>query len=232
VLKRLGPAVAAMGLLATAAAFATIRSPVGLQCTAVRTWACAEAKTCERRDGEAKESYSFDLVAKTYQAPHDRGAITAFETDDDGFMTFLLSGGPRYVHKNVDAGDPMTSFLYMSSMDMRELRCNARYAPDASAVASGASRSLTGHYYLSGVMETGSELLLRPDQSFVWFMSSGAADQAAEGKWRADGDAVLLEAGIGPDAGSEPAFRQLRLRTDHGALLLNGTDKGRYERHP
>lgn len=81
-------------------------------------------------------------------------------------------------------------------------------------------------------METGSELLLRPDQSFVWFMSSGAADQAAEGKWRADGDAVLLEAGIGPDAGSEPAFRPLRLRTDHGALLLNGTDKGRYERHP
>ena len=125
-----------MGLLATAAAFATIRSPVGLQCTAVRTWACAEAKTCERRDGDAKESYSFDLVAKTYQAPHDRGAITAFETDDDGFMTFLSSGGPRYVHKNVDAGDPMTSFLYMSSMDMRELRCNARYAPDASAVGS------------------------------------------------------------------------------------------------
>ena len=50
-LKRVGPAVAAMGLLATAAASATTRSPVGLQCTAVTTWACAEAKTCKRREG-------------------------------------------------------------------------------------------------------------------------------------------------------------------------------------
>ena len=79
-------------------------------------------------------------------------------------------------------------------------------------------------------METGSELVLRLDGSFAWFMSYGAADQAAEGRWRVDGDAVLLEAG--PSAGAEPAFRQLRLRIDHGALLLTGADKGRYERHP
>ncbi|BCA61306.1 hypothetical protein HMP09_0540 [Sphingomonas sp. HMP9] len=149
---------------------------------------------------------------------------------DGGFMTFVFSGGRRYVHKNADAGDPMTSFLYMSSHDMRELRCNARYAQDASAVESGTSRELTGHYYLTCVMETGSELVLRPDGSFAWFMSYGAADQAAEGKWRIDGEAVVLEAG--PSAGAEPAFRQLRLRIDHGALLLNGAGKGRYERHP
>ena len=228
--KRVGSAVAAMGLLVTPGAHAATRSPIDLQCTAVKTWACAEAKACERRGDEAKESYSFDLVAMTYQAPHDRGAITEFATDDGGFMTFVVSGGRRYVHKNADAGDPMTSFLYMSSHDMRELRCNARYAPDASAVASDASRGLTGRYYLSGVMETGSELVLRPDGSFAWFMSYGAADQAAEGKWRIDGEAVLLE--TGPSAGAEPAFRQLRLQIDYGALLLNGAGKGRYERHP
>jgi hypothetical protein len=59
------------------------------------------------------------LVAKTYQAPHDRGAITAFETDDDGFMTFLLSGGPRYVHKNVDAGDPIPSPSHLTGSNDR-----------------------------------------------------------------------------------------------------------------
>jgi hypothetical protein len=230
VFKRVGSAVAAMGLLVTPGAYAATRSPIGLRCTAVTTWACGEAKTCERRSGEAEESYSFDLVAMTYQAPHDRGAITEFEIDGGGFTTFVFSGGRRYVHKNANAGDPMTSFLYMSSHDMRELRCNARYAKDASAVESGTSRGLTGHYYLTGVMETGSELVLRPDGSFAWFMSYGAADQAAEGKWRIDGEAVLLE--TGPSAGAEPAFRQLRLQIDHGALLLNGAGKGRYERHP
>ncbi|WP_207105764.1 hypothetical protein [Sphingomonas sp. CFBP 8760] len=219
-----------MGLLVTAGASAATRSPMGLRCTAVTTWACGEAKTCERRGSEVKESYSFDLVTMTYQAPHDRGAITEFEIDDGGFMTFVLGGGRRYVHKNADADDPMTSFLYMLSHDMRELQCNARYAPDASAVESGASRGLTGHYYLSGVMETGSELVLSPDGSFAWFMSHGAADQAAEGKWRIDGEMLVLDAG--PSAGAEPAFRQLRLRIDHGALLLNGAGKGRYERHP
>jgi hypothetical protein len=110
VFKRVGSAVAAMGLLVTPGAYAATRSPIGLRCTAVTTWACGEAKTCERRGGEAEESYSFDLVAMTYQAPHDRGAITEFEIDDGSFMTFVFGGGQRYVHKNADAGDPMTSF--------------------------------------------------------------------------------------------------------------------------
>jgi hypothetical protein len=221
--------MAAIGLLASAGASAATSSPIGLRCTVVRTWACGEAETCEARGGEASESYSFDLTAMTYQAPHDRGVITDLEIDDGGFMTFMLGGGRRYVHKNADEGDPMTSFLYLSPQDMRELRCNARYATEASEAKASDRRGLAGHYYLSGVMETGSELLLRPDGSFVWFMSYGAADQEAEGKWRVDGDAVLLDAGS--SAGAEPAFRQLRLRIDRGALLLNGAGKGRYERH-
>lgn len=61
-------------------------------------------------------------------------------------------------------------------------------------------------------------------------MSYGAVDQAAEGEWRIDGKTVLLDAG--PDARVEPAFRQMRLQIDQGALLFIGFGKGRYERRP
>ncbi len=52
--------------------------------------------------------------------------------------------------------------------------------------------SLVGHYYLMGVMETGSELLLRPDGMFVWSLSYGALDQDAQGAWHVEHDEVVL----------------------------------------
>ena len=54
--------------------------------------------------------------------------------------------------------------------------------------------SLVGHYYLMDVMETGSELLLRPDGQFDWALSYGALDQEAKGKWHVEGDEVVLGA--------------------------------------
>jgi hypothetical protein len=51
---------------------------------------------------------------------------------------------------------------------------------------------LAGHYYLSGVREVGSELLLRPDGSYDWFLSYGAVDQFSTGTWARVGDAVVL----------------------------------------
>lgn len=53
--------------------------------------------------------------------------------------------------------------------------------------------ALVGHYYLNGVMETGSELLLDADGKFQWMMSYGALDQFAKGQWRRDGDRVVLQ---------------------------------------
>ncbi len=220
----------AVGVLAGSVAFAAEPSPIDLRCAVVGRWACGEGKTCKAGTGPAGQNYSFDLVTMTYQAPGDRGAITELETDDGGFTTFVLGDGRRYVHKNVDGGDPMTSFLYLSPTDMRELRCTTRYATTSSEKDAVNRRGLAGHYYLSGVMETRSELLLRPDGSFAWFMSYGAMDQEAGGRWRVDGDTVQLDAGS--TAGAPPAFRQLRLRIDQGTLLLSGSDKGRYERHP
>jgi hypothetical protein len=52
--------------------------------------------------------------------------------------------------------------------------------------------ALVGHYYLSGVMETGSELLLKADGQFEWFISYGAVDQMAKGRWGRSGEIVTL----------------------------------------
>lgn len=54
--------------------------------------------------------------------------------------------------------------------------------------------ALVGHYYLSGVMETGSELLLKEDGHFDWFISYGAVDQIAKGRWGRTGGSVTLVA--------------------------------------
>ena len=106
--------------------------------------------------------------------------------------------------------------------------------PDA---ADGVESSLAGHYYLSGVMETGSELLLRPDGRFQWYLSYGAADLTAEGRWQRDGGFVALEpeATDGPAQFPEMRFQRMRLRIDGDGLVPawpweDGAERGRYTR--
>lgn len=52
--------------------------------------------------------------------------------------------------------------------------------------------SLEGHYYLAGVREVGSELLLKPDGSFQWMLAYGAADHTVQGRWWRNGDCIGL----------------------------------------
>jgi hypothetical protein len=54
----------------------------------------------------------------------------------------------------------------------------------------------SGHYYLNGVMEVGSELLLQPNGKFQWMLAVGALDQYAEGTWWKNGDCI----GLKPDS--------------------------------
>lgn len=56
--------------------------------------------------------------------------------------------------------------------------------------------ALAGHYYLLGVMETGSELLLKADGRFEWYISYGAVDQVAKGRWGRSGQTVTLAADL------------------------------------
>ncbi|RZG49190.1 hypothetical protein EXG28_06450, partial [Acinetobacter baumannii] len=56
-----------------------------------------------------------------------------------------------------------------------------------------ADQAWSGHYYLHGVMEVGSELLLQPDGKFQWMLAVGALDQYAEGTWWKNGDCIGLK---------------------------------------
>ena len=76
-----------------------------------------------------------------------------------------------------------------------------------------------GHYYLQGVMETGSELLLRPDGRFQWYLSYGALDLFAEGKWSEKNNIVTLTAEKTKDV-PEPGFQTLALTVKDGKLIL------------
>lgn len=57
--------------------------------------------------------------------------------------------------------------------------------------------------YITEQMEMASALELMPEGRFRWFLSYGALDLSAEGRWRRDGDAVLLD--------TEPAVRPPRV---------------------
>jgi hypothetical protein len=52
---------------------------------------------------------------------------------------------------------------------------------------------VAGHYVLTGAMEMGSELLLKPDGTFEFAFAYGATDYSASGKWRQLGDSVILD---------------------------------------
>ena len=59
----------------------------------------------------------------------------------------------------------------------------------ANACQPGDAR-LAGHYYLNGVMEVGSELLLKKDGSFEFALAYGANDQYGKGCWVRKGSTV------------------------------------------
>ncbi|MBG0809550.1 hypothetical protein IY145_09180 [Methylosinus sp. H3A] len=62
----------------------------------------------------------------------------------------------------------------------------------AAADCEKADASLAGQYHLSGVMEVGSELLLRSDGRFDYMLAYGALDELASGCWSREGDVVTL----------------------------------------
>ena len=68
------------------------------------------------------------------------------------------------------------------------------------------AQDVAGHYVLQGVMEVGSELLLKPDGTFEYMLAYGAADYWAKGTWRRDGKSVVLHS----SGKEEQPFRLLR----------------------
>jgi hypothetical protein len=66
--------------------------------------------------------------------------------------------------------------------------------PAHAAGCAAADPSLAGHYYLQGVMEVGSELLLKADGRFQYMLAYGALDELASGCWTRHGGMVTLYA--------------------------------------
>lgn len=97
---------------------------------------------------------------------------------------------------------------------------------------------LAGHYYLNGVMEVGSELLLRPDGSFEFMLAYGANDQYGKGCWVQHGSTVEVipagrRAASRTHTPDDRGFGGLVLTISGKALVWNiaGSGyKGRYER--
>lgn len=79
----------------------------------------------------------------------------------------------------------------------------------AFTATAGWAQDMAGHYVLRGVMEVGSEMVLKPDGNFQWELAYGAADYWAKGTWHRDGDAVILHS----TDKEEEAFKFLRSET-------------------
>ena len=93
---------------------------------------------------------------------------------------------------------------------MRILLALLPFAAFLASPASAAEPARAGHYYLRGVMETGSELLLRPDGRFQWYLVYGALDLFAEGRWQEQDGTVILTSEKTKDV-PQPGFETLRL---------------------
>ncbi|MDA1587504.1 hypothetical protein PDK27_27545, partial [Bacillus cereus group sp. TH230-1LC] len=77
--------------------------------------------------------------------------------------------------------------LYAKSNDENQTSCQEVKFQDADQV-------WAGHYYLQGVMEVGSELLLENNGKFKWYLAVGSLDQYAEGTWWKNGNCIGLKA--------------------------------------
>jgi len=84
-----------------------------------------------------------------------------------------------------------------------------------------AADSPVGHYVLRGVMEVGSELLLRPDGTFEYALEYGAADYEASGTWKVDGDAVVLTTS-GEDKQAFRLIRSAAVKGDGIRVIVKG----------
>jgi hypothetical protein len=98
--------------------------------------------------------------------------------------------------------------------------------------------SLAGHYYLRGVMEVGSELLLRKDGSFEFMLAYGANDQYGKGCWLKKGSTIEVipsgrSAASTHQTPDDRGFDGLVLSISGRSLIwnINGSGhKGRYEK--
>lgn len=143
-----------------------------------------------------------EMQREISRAIHMLGADNPCPALDQG-VAFLVQAraalSPDERNEDTEALDDMEQRFASESSRMR---CSQPMPP---VEVGKPDTALVGHYYLSGVMETGSELLLKADGRFDWYMSYGSVDQIAKGRWGRSGETVTLFADL-PSADA-PLFR-------------------------
>lgn len=95
------------------------------------------------------------------------------------------------------------------------------------------SEAMAGLYTLTGVREVGSQILLRPQGVFQYMLAYGAVDEAAEGCWRRENDAIILRVNRMAVSKGGQRFQTLRLAIlPDGGLqrIFSAQHKGVYRR--
>ena len=154
----------------------------------------------EHMIAEAEQLFDRDLVLPGKFFPLIAAADIAHARGDTVRKGKLGDPCPHYQRARVRALSAQDMTANDGERERREAAADLLARIDRSAAGAGCAAppaprpdpAFAGHYYLSGVMETGSELLLRADGSFEWYMSYGAVDQVAHGAWGSDGGAVIL----------------------------------------
>jgi hypothetical protein len=128
------------------------------------------------------------------------GEVIAAYTEDEGRPALEVIA--------IDNLTPGKSCHLRDALDAAERSASTELSPQPntgnSKAAAPSDTAFVGHYYLSGVRETGSELLLRLDGSFDWFLSYGAVDQTAHGTWAREGKSIVLT--TAPQSSDKPLF--------------------------
>ncbi|WP_226500760.1 hypothetical protein [Pseudomonas sp. MWU16-30322] len=99
--------------------------------------------------------------------------------------------------------------------------------------ASADTPPLDGHYYLTGAMEMGAELLLHKDGTFDAGASYGSADGFAKGTWQMQNNTVTLKSDTKPASDSDLSglFQDLQLAIEPNCLAVDfGNGKACFRR--
>lgn len=143
-----------------------------------------------------------DLQRDIARAVHVLGAADPCPALEQGVTYLDQARAMLSPDKKNEEAEALDDLEQRFASDSRRMRCSQPMPP---VEVGKPDTALVGHYYLSGVMETGSELLLKAEGRFDWYMSYGSVDQIAKGRWGRSGETVTLFADL-PTADA-PLFR-------------------------
>ena len=92
--------------------------------------------------------------------------------------------------------------------------------PLSAAPCKQADAKLAGSYELTGVMETGSVIILAADGRFGYMLTVGAFEEIGRGCWHRKNDVVILKTSDIKANNGKPSFKELSLKLDAKGGLI------------